>query len=1101
MKGLLIRVPLFLLLIGFASCKKQEKTFRLLSADESGISFSNQLTPTSELNILTYLYYYNGGGVMIADVNNDGLNDIYFTSNQGSDKLFLNKGDLKFEDVTATAKITNDSGWTTGVTHVDINNDGLLDIYICKVGGYRTLDGVNLLFINEGISANGVPTFREDAAAYGLDLSTFSTQAAFFDYDLDGDLDMFLLTHSVHPNRSYGRGENRLVRDAAIGDHLLENRDGKFVDVTVESGIFQNRIGYGLGLAVGDLNLDGYPDIYIGNDFFENDYCYKNNGDKTFTDLITTDARIFGHTSHYSMGNSIADINNDGRYDILSVDMLPEDLPTLKSSGVEDAYPIYDQFLKNGYAPQFMQNTLHLNKADDVFTEVAFQAGIAATEWSWGVLACDMDMDGLKDLYITNGILGATNDMDYINFISQSHIQRQIESPTKDVLSDFVKHMPQKKVANYVYKNNGDVTFTNLTNEWFDNLPSFSNGSAYADLDNDGDLDLVVNNINDGAFVFQNRINDDGKLNFVSISFNGPSKNKFGIGATVAVYAGGLTIREQHFPVKSYLSSVANELVIGIGAQNTIDSIKITWPDRAVETLYKPSINTRVSVAYKNAAENLDTLNAQANRRYISVISSRLSFKHNESSSLDFDRNSLVPFALSNEGPGLAVADVNGDSLEDIFIGGAKMQPGALFIQQRDGKFLSDQNELFQVDEKSEDISQVFFDVDGDHDMDLVVVSGGNEFTGGEQLRPRLYINEDGTFRRDAEAFKDIAINASVVRTLDIDGDGDHDLAIGSNATPGKFGQASRNYLFKNSGRGVFVDVSEEFSTEFMNAGLINDIAIVDMNRDNLPDLVAVGDWMPVTIFVNTGKSFSVNRIEDSAGWWNCLQVEDFDQDGDNDIVAGNWGLNTRLRATSKEPVDMYIDDFDDNGTEETIITYFYNGRRTLLASKDELGKQLPSIKKRYLSYRDFANADLDEIFHADKLQSASKKSATMLASVYFKNNGDDFTAHVLPAATQHSSVNAMISEDFNLDGFKDLLLVGNDYEISTQLGRLDASHGVLLLNDRSGFFKEHIPQDFNIAGPAREIQKVIVNGVTEFVVSINNGQPIFLKKEMLNKR
>ncbi len=1086
-----------LCLVGVFSCRKNDEMFKSLPSEKSGIHFVNELTPSEDLNILTYLYYYNGAGVAVADFNNDGFNDIYFTSNQGADKLYINRQNLKFEDVTEISGIDNATGWSTGVTHVDINGDGLLDIYLCKVGNYKSIKGSNLLYINQGMDANNVPVFKESAQAYGLDLIAFSTQAAFFDYDLDGDLDMYLLSHSVHPNHSYGKGENRQGVDSLAGDRLFENINGVFKDVSREAGIYQGRIGYGLGLAIGDLNNDGYPDIYIGNDFFEHDYLYRNNGDKTFTELNSKDFRILGHTSHYSMGNSIADINNDGKMDIMSLDMLPEDLVTLKSSGVEDGYPVYNRFLKNGYSPQFMQNTLHINRGNWIFSEVGFQSGIAATEWSWGILVTDYDMDGFKDLYVTNGILGATNDMDYINFISQDLIQNDIGKSQGGVSLDFTKYIPEKKVTNYAFKNNGNASFTEVTDQWFKTVPSFSNGGAYADLDNDGDLDLVISNVNENAFIFENLSNNRQTKNFITFKFRGPKDNFFGIGVKVEIFADDLYISEENFPVKSYLSSVPNDIVMGLGSHQIIDSIKVIWPNSRVQKLSKVEANQTIVLAY------LDALPFESSRstppksiNYISNTDIQIDFVHHEETTLDFDRDPLVPFALSNEGPRIAVGDVNGDLLDDIFIGGGKFQASQLFIQNKEGAFVSSQSELFQSDSKSEDVDQLFFDADNDSDLDLLVVSGGNEFIDGEPLKPRLYINNSGIFEYREAEFQNISINASVIRAVDIDNDGDNDVIICSNSLPGKFGESASNYIFRNDGTGHFEDVSQLVGNSFQQAGLITDVAIADIDKNGFMDIVAVGTWMPITLFMNDGKSLTQVQLAGTHGWWKSIAIEDFDKDGDLDFVAGNWGHNSRLSATSKEPIRLYRNDFDDNGDAETLITYFHRGQETFIASMDELSKQLPFIRKKYPTYREFASARVDEVFSSGKLNNAMKKEVKTLSTSYFENDGNNnFICHVLPATAQQSSVNSIAIDDFNNDGYLDLLLLGNNYELSTQLGRLDASHGVLLLNDQAGFFQESETQNFNISGPARDIKKVNIRGQVHYVITINNDKPVFLKK------
>ncbi|HNP96212.1 MAG TPA: VCBS repeat-containing protein [Cyclobacteriaceae bacterium] len=1094
----LFRYFIFLgLAMAVSACNEAPKRFQALKPSESGVDFVNELKPTEDLNILTYLYYYNGAGVAVADYNQDGLSDLYFTSNQGPDKLYLNQGNLKFKDVTVAAGIENASGWTTGVTHVDINGDGLLDIYVCKVGKYKTIAGYNLLFVNQGNNADGIPVFKESAANYGLDLVAFSTQAAFFDYDLDGDLDLYLMSHSVHPNHSYGKGSTRHNVDSLAGDRLFENVEGSFVNVSEYAGIFQAKIGYGLGLSIGDLNQDGYPDIYVGNDFFENDYLYQNNGDKTFTELNSTDLKVLGHTTHYSMGNSIVDINNDGRSDIMSLDMLPEDLKTLKSSGVEDEYPIYNTFLENGYAPQYMQNTLHLNRGNGIYSEVGFQSGIAATEWSWGILAADYDLDGFKDIYITNGILGATNDMDYINFVSQDLIQQSIGQNFQGQSLDFAKYIPEKRVRNYMFQNVGGTAFKEVSGDWFDAMPSLSNGGAYADLDNDGDLDIVVNNVNEAAFVFQNLSREQDDVNYLTVGFKGGRENVFGIGAKVEVFAKDLYVFEENFPVKSYLSAIPNEMVIGLGRSNVIDSIKVTWPGGRQQIVRNINGNQKIHFDFSKA-ELPSTLeiNRKANQ-FISNADVSLEFKHREESTLDFDRNPLVPFALSNEGPGISIGDINGDSLDDIFVSGAKLQPSQLFIQSRDGTFINTQPEVWESAALSEDVDHVFFDADNDSDLDLLVVSGGNEFVNGEPLKPRLYINNAGQFRYVKEEFTDIAINASVVKVFDFDKDGDKDVVIGSNALPREFGADARNFIFTNDGRGRFTDVTESVGFAFRDAGLITALEIADLDGNGYDDIIAVGTWMPITVFMNNGSTVSSRTIPNSEGWWNCVVAEDFDKDGDIDLIAGNWGNNSRLKASDNQPITLYRDDFDGNGNTETLITYYYRGQQTFLSSMDGLAKQMPFIRKKYLSYHDFANASVDEVIGADKLSKAMQKQTKTLLTTYFRNEGDgNFKPIELPPAAQQSTVNAIAIDDFNHDGYHDILLVGNNYEISTQLGRLDASHGVLLLNDRSGFFVEDKEQSFNVAGAARNVKKIKIKGGDYYVVAMNNDKPIFLKKE-----
>ncbi len=1084
------------------SCNNPDKLFEL--KNNTGIQFSNKLLPTPTLNILNYLYYYNGAGVSAADFNNDGLPDLYFTANQTADKLYLNLGGIKFLDITEQSGIDNAGNWTTGSTTVDINNDGLLDIYICKIGNYNGITGQNLLYVNQGLNKNGIPTFKEEASAYGLDIKSFSTQAVFFDYDQDSDLDMFLLNHSVHPNKNYGDGNRRTEIDSLSGDKLFENVNGIFIDVSKFSGIFQGKIGYGLGVSVSDINNDGYADIYVGNDFFENDYLYINQKDKTFKEVISNDKTKLGHTSHFSMGNSISDINNNGKMDIISLDMLPEDLITYKTSGLEYPYQTYEYYLKKGYAPQYMQNTMHLNIGNGSFSEISYLSGIAATEWSWSPLVADYDNDGYKDIYITNGILGATNDMDFINFISNETIQKQLGMNMSQKELALAREIPQKKVHNYIFKNNGDNTFKNVTQKWSSNGSSYSNGGVYVDLDNDGDLDLVINNINETPFILENTSEINKDNNFIKIKFKGSKHNLFGIGVKVKAYVNNNIITEENYTTKGYLSSVEPKIHMGLGAVKRIDSLHIIWPNGSFQTLKQVVVNQEIEVSNDDASNNYFTFFANKTRGLLKNTAPLLNFKHKDRISLEFNRDPLIPYASTNYGPHISVADINNDQLDDVFICGGKSQSSKLFIQNLKGEFIIEQELAFNEDAINEDTYSVFFNANNDDFIDLLVVSGGNEFRKGKPLQPRLYINRNGKFIKDIFQFKDIEVNASRVKAIDIDNDGDLDISITSNLVPWKFGISPKQYIFENDGLGNFMDVTEVFSSEFQNIGNVQDIVWIDINNDNLKDAIVTGYWMPITIFINDGEKLILqkdNNLKNSNGWWNTINVADFDKDGDLDIVAGNWGLNTRLKASRENPLTLYSNDFDDNGTVDPVITYFYQNQETPFVSKDELVKQLPFLNKKYLSYNDFAHAKFNELLPKDKINSADKKKVFELASCYFENIGNNkYKKHQLPLMAQISSVNDIAIEDFNNDGYLDMLLVGNNYEISTQLGRLDASHGVILLNNKEGFFEVHKNQNFDISGPARHIQKVRVNQEINYIVSINNNSPVFLIEDQVNK-
>lgn len=1079
------------------SCKKSEHEYRFLHNTNSGITFTNALTTSTDLNILNYLYYYNGAGVAIGDFNNDKLQDLYFTSNQGPDHLYSNQGGLKFQDITAPSGITNSTGWTTGVTTIDINNDGLLDIYVSKVSGHLKLKGSNLLYVNQGI-VDGLPTFKEQAAAYNLDIAGLYTQAAFFDYDLDGDLDVYLLGHSLYPNAYFGRGSQRTKRDSIHGDRLLENKEGLFYDVSAKAKIFSSRIGYGLGLAVSDLNEDGYPDIYIGNDFFEDDYLYINQRDGTFKEINSSEGRL-GHTSHFSMGTDIADINNDGLTDILSVDMLPEDLPTLKTSGAEYNYPIFQNQLRQGYQSQFMQNTLQVNKGNGHFTESAFLSGIASTEWSWSPLLADFDNDGDKDIYITNGIVGATNDMDFINFISNDNIQKRLGNRMTDNELPFIAEIPEKKTTNYFYKNKSDLTFENVSSTWINGNPSFSNGSAYADLDNDGDLDIVVNNVNEPAYLLENRTQQLDSLHYLNIQFKGTDKNTFGIGAKVIIYTKNKEQTFENYPTRGFLSATAPTIFVGLGNKTVIDSLKVIWPGGLYETLSNIQTNQEITLDIANTSGQFNTYKNDTPPLRQNISDSIIPFTHKENETLEFSRNPLIPYASTNRSKAVISGDLTNDGLSDIVGLGAKGAPSRIFIQQPSGQFIPQELPLSKTHSTHEDIDALVVDVNGDTKNDLIIVSGGNAIKTGKALRPRLYLYVNGNLQYQPEAFSTIAVNASSITAVDIDNDGDQDLCITADVVPQEFGTTPKQYLFKNDGLGNFEDISTTLGEALSSIGNVRDIQWVDIDSNGYKDAIVVGHWMEPQILLNDGSKLALQKntgLNSSKGWYNTLEVADFDKDGDLDIIAGNWGLNTRLTASIKEPLELYIQDFDNNGKLDPIVTYYYQGVKTTIATKDELVKQLPQLNKKYLSYDAFAKAEFKELLPKEKLKTAQIKYVNELASVYFENKGNNtFTKKQLPVLAQVSSVHDMLLEDFNKDGYLDVLLVGNEYELSTQIGRLDGSQGILLLNDKNGFFDVPKRSKFNILGASRSIHKMNISNSVYYMVGRNNDTPLFIKK------
>jgi len=1095
------RFAILLFIFIFISCNitpPKNLLFKEVASSKTGVSFVNKLTDTPQLNILTYLYYYNGAGVAAADFNNDGLIDLYFIGNQVLNKFYLNQGNFKFKDVTKQAKLKGEKGWSSGVTVADVNGDGLLDIYVCQVSDKKWFKGENQLYINQGVNAAGIPIFKDEAKQYGLNFASYSNQAAFFDYDLDGDLDLFLMKNqSVHPSATFGRFK-RHVADAPAGDKLLRNDNGHFTEVTRQAGIFSSLTGYGLGLAISDFNKDGWSDIYVGNDFFENDYLYLNQKDGTFKEQISKDFTKLGHTTHFSMGDDVADFNNDGFTDILSLDMLPENRMIYNASGTEYEYQHYKQFLKNGYAPQYMQNTLHVNLKNGNFSEIGFKAGIAATDWSWAALFADFDDDGYKDIFISNGIYGATNNMDFINFISNREYQKRINKgmTAKDML--LIKKIPKVSAPNFIFKNTKNFSFKKMNGNWLTTKPTFSNGAVYADLDNDGDLDLVVNNLNEPSTIYKNT---STKGNYLKIRFKGYSKNTQAIGAKVTCYTKNKLQYAENFTTRGYLSSVPPELHFGFDSIKSVDSLKIIWPNKEIQIIKNVKTNQTLILNAKDAKPNTTTFTKKP-VGFLVNVASKIKYKNSDFPSYGFARQPLIPFMLSNLGPHLAVADVDKNGYKDVFIGGAKQKKSDLFLQDSLGNFtLSSQPDL-DKDYRKEDADNIFVDVDNDGDLDLVVVSGGDEFKTGENLKPRLYLNNKGHFIKQKDAFKNIFVNASVVKAADFDKDGYVDLFIGSNSKPQHYGQVPQSYLLKNDAHNHFIDVTSSSAKALLNIGMVQDASWQDLNKDGFKDLILVGHWMPITVLLNKkGKQFEIqknNGLKLSNGLWNTLAVADFDKDGDMDFIAGNWGENTLLKASKKQPVNLYVSDFDKNGKTEPIITYYYKGKQTLLPTHDALFNQIPGLNQKFKTYTGFAKADFNAIFSNSQLKKAQKHQVFKLSSCYIENLGQgNFKMHPLPNMAQWSTIQTLLVDDFNNDGYPDVLTAGNLYEVNTQFSRLDASHGVLLLNDKKGGFKTsiNINKSFNISGPARSLNKIKIKNKLYYLVGINNDSLQMLQK------
>jgi hypothetical protein len=1086
------------------SCKKRDKTpsiFTPLSSKETGINFSNALRPSPQFNLFSYMYYYNGSGVGAGDFNNDGLIDLFFAANQSANQLYINKGGLQFKDVTTEAAIPNDGAWSTGVSVVDINNDGMLDIYVCRVGNYKILKGKNQLLVCKGIRPDGNPFYKDEAAAYGLDFSGFSTQAAFFDYDLDGDLDMFLLNHSVNHDGNYAprsnfintydslAGQKFYRNDAVKGDDgLLQSH---FINVTKQSGINGSKIGYGLGVVVSDINMDGWPDFYVGNDFHENDYLYINQKNGTFKD---EGREQLMHTSQFSMGVDAADVTNDGLPDIISMDMLPYDPYMIRRSLAEDDYVYFNEKRKYGYHYQYARNNLQWNRGNGKFTEAGQYANVNATDWSWAALWMDFDNDGLKDLFVSNGIPKRMNDIDYVNFITNDDLQQKLRTNTveeKDM--KLLEKFPEIKIPNQFFSNKGNLSFSNLTDSMGNNPPTFSNGTVYADLDNDGDLDIVVNNINDEAFIYQNKSNDAKTKPFTSVKLKGNATNINAVGAKLILFAGNEIRTWENYPVHGFLSSMQIPVHAGLG-NTKIDSAFLIWPDNSCQKI-EISKDTTSSFSY---TKGLPAFNyfmiASWNKNQIKVEDltkqTAFNYQHTENQFNEFDREPLIPHMVSTEGPALAVGDVNHDGLEDVFVGSSKGYRPALLLQSANGSFYQLQQPQFMRDSMWEHVDAVWADVNHDTHPDLIIATGGNEYYGeNEHLLPLLYVNDGkGNLTMKQEAFAGIEITQSVILAFDWDKDDVTDLFIGGRTVPWNYGEIPRSYLLQNDGTGKFTDVTGNYCKELTGPGMVTGAKVVDMNKDQLPDLLLSYEWGGIDLFINQKKKFTRQQVTAEQGWWRSVLPFDADGDGDMDVVATNIGLNTKLKASKRLPVKLYYNDFDGNGKKEQVLTYYLQGKEIPFATKMDLEKQLPSLKKKFLYAEDFAKASLADMFSADKLNSATKLITTNFSHTLFINKGDGrFEAKQLPWQTQLSNYRASTILDINNDQLPDVLLCGNYYDNHVQIGRQDGDFGTILINKGEGNFEYNSFNGFIDLKQVRNIQPIHINKQAAFVLAGNN--------------
>lgn len=1097
-----VKKLLILLLIGFSlQCqfKSTDTLFTLLPASRTGVDFSNNLDENDRFNIIKYLYFYNGGGVAVGDVNNDGLPDIFFTANQLSNRLYLNKGDFQFEDVTEKAGLQDvtEPGrtWKTGVTMADVNSDGWLDIYVCEVGFYKSVNGRNRLYLN-----NQDGTFSEAAEAYGLAFKGFSQQASFFDYDLDGDLDMFLATHSVHSAESYARAEKRSERDSMARDVLFRNDGGHFSDVSGEAGIFGGPMGYGLGLATADLNNDGRPDIYVTNDFHENDYLYLNSGNTpVFTEKISASA---GHTSTFSMGVDVADVNNDGLPDIMTLDMKPEEETVLKASTGADHYNLYQMKLSYGYHYQFPRNSLQLAVKEHVdqpqplhphYSEIAELAGVAATDWSWSTLLADLDNDGWKDIFITNGIWRRPNDLDYLRYSSNDEVQRKASD------LELAAKMPQGLVPNVAYRNRqGDLpSFENVSKKWGLDLSGSSNGAAYADFDGDGDLDLVVNNLNAPAALYRNNSEGLSKNNFLKIRLEGKDGNPFGVGAKVSVVSGGLMQVQELSPTRGWLSSSEPLLNFGLGDNQMVETVKVTWPQGQVQVLTQIPANQTIVIRQDGGTTPAGppSLDNQSPAPIAAVTATQLP-AHRENRFVDFNIEQLLPHMLSTQGPKIAVGDVNGDGLDDFYLCGAKAQAGQLVLGDKNRLFSEPVAcAAFEQDFLAEDTDAHFFDVDRDGDLDLFVVSGGGEYReDAPQLEDRLYLNDGkGNFSKSSATWP--RTNSACALPADFDGDGNTDLFIGSRSVPGSYGLTPESFIYLNDGKGNFRDATAEICPAISRVGMVSSAVF-------LPDerlLLVAGEWMPLTTFDFSHSPANAGVIPKTNGLWNTIAAGDLDNDGDLDLLAGNLGLNCTFSASAEEPLELFVKDFDHNNAPDPILTYYRHNKRYTFASKDELINQLPDLKKLFVKYADFANSTFDHIFKEKTLSGATHKLATELRSMYFENLGSGkFKAAPLPVQAQVAPIFSFLPGDFDGDSQPDVLAVGNFYGNLPAIGRMDASFGWFLKGDGRGNFTalEPAKSGFFVKGEGRDLKQVNgADGKLRVLVGRNNEKMLLFDK------
>jgi hypothetical protein len=1086
-----------------AACSTSDETGRIsktlfekLPGEKTGIAFVNELLLKEDFDVFRYRNYYNGAGVGIGDFNNDSLADVYLTSNMGDNKLYLNKGSWQFEDITERAGVKGNKVWSTGVSIADINGDGFLDIYVCNAGDVKGGKRENELFIN-----NGDLTFTERAQEYGLADRGFSTHAAFFDFDKDGDLDCYVLNNSYRPVSTLGYRNLRNERDEFGGHKLYRNDNNKFVEISEEAGIYGSVIGFGLGVTVGDVNQDSWPDLYVSNDFYERDYLYINKKDGTFSEELE---RHLGHISMFSMGADLGDLNNDGFPEIFSTDMLPQDDYRLKTLISFESYDVSQLRLKNGYYHQFMRNMLHLNNQDGTFSEIGEMAGVSATDWSWGALMVDFDNDRYKDILVCNGIYKDIMNQDFVEYLGSSEQMRSAIEGKKIDFKLFIEKMPSEPLSNYVFSRKNDLQYNNMATTWGLDAKGFSNGAAYGDLDNDGDLDLVISNVNQEASVYKNKSHEMNKNNYLAINLKGKDKNTFGLGAEVRAFNGKEVQLYDHMPIRGFQSSMDYKIVMGLGDNTHVDSLVVKWPDETVQVLKDVQSNQLITLSNADAKK---IIRREKKITTLLVPVKSDSIAHVENDYNDFDRDRLQYHMLSTLGPGFAKADLNNDNLDDFFIGGSIGNPARIYMQRPGNKFTSLLVEAFEADSVSEDVAATFFDADGDKDLDLYVVTGGSEYTTQfAQTRDKLFINTGAkngnpVFQRSTKKMPGINRSGSCVKPADIDNDGDLDLFVGTRVIPGDYGVPCDQVLLINDGNGNFTDLTSTIAPQLRRLGMVTDACWFDYDKNGFKDILITGEWMPITVFLNDGKKLTraqnIPGLEKTDGWWNHIHAFDADHDGDLDFVVGNLGLNSKFKPTAELPLKLYVNDFDQNGSTEPIFTFTANGIEKPYALRQDIIKQINNLKKTFVYYKDYADKSVSEIFEQRLLdQSVKLLFYEPQTSLLINNGAAGFELRHLPLQAQTSPVFATEILDVDGDNDEDIIMGGNLFAVRPEVGRYDAMHGLILQNDGNGNFTavSSLQSGLTIDGEVRHIAGLKNRNQNVITFVRNNNTMLFYR-------